>query len=78
MSGGGGRAVTTNGVTSFSCRNGPLITIKDISQSGVTLSAADGGADTLVAEGATGNVGTYQVSVASIDGDKTVLQVVPS
>lgn len=76
MSGGGGRAVTTNGVTSFSCRNGPLITIKGIAASGVTL-AADG-PETVIAEGSTATVGTYQVTVASIEGQKTVLQVVPA
>jgi hypothetical protein len=75
MSGGGGRAVTTNGVTSFSCRNGPLITIKGITSSGVTLSAD--GPESVITEGQTAAVGTYQVTVASIDGGKTVLQVVP-
>jgi hypothetical protein len=75
-SGAGGRTVTTNGRTSFSCGSGPLIAIESIDASGVTF-AADGAA-VRVAPGAAGTVGPYRISVARSDPGGAVFQVEPA
>jgi hypothetical protein len=75
-SGAGGRTVTTNGRTSFSCGSGPLIAIEAIDASGVTFSAD--GAVVPVAPGAAATVGAYRITVASADGDSARFQVEPA
>jgi hypothetical protein len=74
--GAGGRTITTNGRTSFSCgRQGPLIAIESIEASGVTFSAD--GAEVTVAPGATETVGQYRISVSSSDSSGAEFQVEP-
>lgn len=75
-SGAGGRTVTTNGRTSFSCGSGPLIAIESIDGSGVTFSAD--GATATVAPGSAAAVGPYEISVGSVDGGAAEFQVEPS
>lgn len=75
-SGAGGRTITTNGRTSFSCGRGPLIAIESIADNGVTFSA-DGEVVT-VAPGASAPVGAYLVSVSSSDGGSAEFQVEPA
>jgi hypothetical protein len=74
-SGAGGRTVTTNGRTSFSCGRGPLIAIESIAASGVTFSAD--GATVTVAPGASDTVGAYRISVSRADADGAEFQVEP-
>jgi hypothetical protein len=75
--GAGGRTITSNGRTSFSCgRGGPLIAIEKIDSSGVTFSAD--GAPVLVAPGATETVGAYRVSVSTADNAGAEFQVEPA
>lgn len=76
MSGSGGRASTSNGVTSFSCRNGPLIAVGPIADAGISLSV-DGAAAMTIAPGASGAVGPYQISVISISAGTAMFQVTP-
>lgn len=75
MSGSGGRAVTRNGATSFSCRNGPLVAITSTGAAAATFSLD--GSDVEVAEGATGVVGPYQITVVAVDGGAVRFEVVP-
>jgi hypothetical protein len=76
-SGAGGRTITTNGRTSFSCgRGGPLIAIESIDASGVTFSAD--GAPVTVAPGASETVGAYRISVSRADGGGAEFQVEPA
>jgi hypothetical protein len=75
--GAGGRTITTNGRTSFSCgRQGPLIAIESIDASGVTFSAD--GAPVTVAPGATETVGAYRISVGTADASGAEFQVEPA
>ena len=74
--GAGGRTITTNGRTSFSCGRGPLIAIESIDSSGVTFSAD--GATVPVAPGATGTVGGYRISVSTADSSGAEFQVEPA
>jgi hypothetical protein len=75
-SGAGGRTITTNGRTSFSCGRGPLITIESIAANGVTFSAD--GATVTVAPGASETVGAYRVSVSRADAGSAEFQVEPA
>ncbi len=75
-SGAGGRTVTTNGRTSFSCGSGPLIAIESIDGSGVTFSAD--GASATVTSGSTVTVGAYLISVTRADADTAEFQVEPA
>jgi hypothetical protein len=75
-SGAGGRTVTTNGRTSFSCGSGPLIAIESIDGSGVTFSAD--GARATVAPGSVAAVGPYRISVDSVDGGTAEFRVEPA
>jgi hypothetical protein len=74
--GAGGRTITTNGRTSFSCARGPLIAIDSIDASGVTFSAD--GTPVTVAPGATETVGAYRISVSTADADGAEFQVEPA
>jgi hypothetical protein len=74
--GAGGRTITTNGRTSFSCGRGPLIAIESIDASGVTFSAD--GATVPVAPGATETVGAYRISVSAADAGGAEFQVEPA
>jgi hypothetical protein len=75
--GAGGRTITTNGRTSFSCgRQGPLIAIESIDSSGVTFSAD--GPPITVAPGATETVGAYRISVSTADAGGAEFQVEPA
>lgn len=75
--GAGGRTITTNGRTSFSCgRQGPMIAIESIDASGVTFSAD--GAPVTVAPGATETVGAYRISVSTADASGAEFQVEPA
>jgi hypothetical protein len=75
--GAGGRTITNNGRTSFSCgRGGPLIAIEKIDSSGVTFSAD--GAPVLVAPGAAETVGAYRISVSTADSAGAEFQVEPA
>jgi hypothetical protein len=75
--GAGGRTVTTNGRTSFSCgRQGPMIAIDSIDSSGVTFSAD--GTPVTVAPGATETVGAYRISVSAADAGGAEFQVEPA
>jgi hypothetical protein len=74
--GAGGRTITTNGRTSFSCGRGPLIAIESIDSSGVTFSAD--GATVPVAPGATETVGAYRISVSAADAGGAEFQVEPA
>lgn len=75
--GAGGRTITTNGRTSFSCgRQGPLIAIESIDASGVTFSAD--GTPVTVAPGATETVGAYRISVGTADASGAEFQVEPA
>jgi hypothetical protein len=75
--GAGGRTITTNGRTSFSCgRQGPLIAIESIDSSGVTFSAD--GPPVTVAPGATETVGTYRISVSTADAGGAEFEVEPA
>lgn len=74
--GAGGRTITTNGRTSFTCGRGPLIAIESIAAAGVTFSAD--GASVLVAPGATETVGAYRISVSTADGGSAEFQVEPA
>jgi hypothetical protein len=75
-SGAGGRTVTVNGRTSFSCGRGPLIAIEEIDDSGVTFSAD--GAVVAVAPGSTGTVGAYRISVTGVEAGSAEFQVEPT
>lgn len=75
-SGAGGRTVTTNGRTSFSCGSGPLIAIEAMDPTGVTF-AADG-AVVPVAPGAAATVGAYRITVTRADADSAQFQVEPA
>jgi hypothetical protein len=75
-SGAGGRTVTTNGRTSFSCADGPLIGIDAFDTSGVTFSA-DGRSAT-VAPGSSATVGAYRISVTRADAVTAEFQVEPN
>jgi hypothetical protein len=75
-SGAGGRTVTTNGRTSFSCGSGPLIAIESIDGSGVTFSAD--GATATVPPGSAAAVGPYRITVGSVDGGAAEFQVEPA
>jgi hypothetical protein len=75
-SGAGGRTITTNGRTSFSCGRGPLIAIESMNSSGVTFSA-EGGAPVTVAPGASSTVGEYQIDVSRADSSGAEFQVAP-
>jgi hypothetical protein len=74
--GAGGRTITTNGRTSFSCGRGPLIAIESIDASGVTFTAD--GAPVTVAPGASETVGAYRISVSTADGGGAEFQVEPA
>jgi hypothetical protein len=74
--GAGGRTITTNGRTSFSCGKGPLIAIESIDSSGVTFSAD--GATVPVAPGAAETVGAYRITVNSADSGGAEFQVEPA
>jgi hypothetical protein len=74
--GAGGRTITTNGRTSFSCGRGPLIAIESIESSGVTFSAD--GAPVTVAPGASETVGAYRISVSAADSGGAEFQVEPA
>lgn len=75
--GAGGRTITTNGRTSFSCgRQGPMIAIESIDASGVTFSAD--GSPVTVAPGATETVGAYRISVSTADASGAEFQVEPA
>ncbi|WP_345610188.1 hypothetical protein [Pseudonocardia adelaidensis] len=74
--GAGGRTITTNGRTSFSCGRGPLIAIESIDSSGVTFSAD--GATVPVAPGGTETVGAYRITVSSADSGGAEFQVEPA
>jgi hypothetical protein len=74
--GAGGRTITTNGRTSFSCARGPLIAIESIDASGVTFSAD--GTPVTVAPGATETVGAYRISVSAADARGAEFQVEPA
>jgi hypothetical protein len=75
--GAGGRTITTNGRTSFSCgRQGPLIAIESIDSSGVTFTAD--GPPITVAPGATETVGAYRISVSTADAGGAEFQVEPA
>jgi hypothetical protein len=75
--GAGGRTVTKNGRTSFSCgKQGPMIAIESIDASGVTFSAD--GATVTVAPGASETVGAYRISVSRSDGGGAEFQVEPA
>jgi hypothetical protein len=75
--GAGGRTVTSNGRTSFSCgRGGPLITIEKIDPSGVTFSAD--GTPVTVAPGATETVGAYRIAVSAADAEGAEFEVEPA
>lgn len=75
--GAGGRTVTTNGRTSFSCgRQGPMIAIESIDSSGVTFTAD--GPPITVAPGATETVGAYRITVSAADAGGAEFQVEPA
>lgn len=74
--GAGGRTITTNGRTSFSCARGPLIAIDSIDSSGVTFSAD--GKPVTVAPGATETVAAYRISVSSADAAGAEFTVEPA
>jgi hypothetical protein len=74
-SGAGGRTMTINGETSFSCGSGPLIGIGAIDDSGVTFSVD--GAPVSVAPGAEGAVGAYRIRVSRADGGSAEFDVTP-
>jgi hypothetical protein len=76
-SGAGGRTITRNGRTSFSCGRGPLIAIESMAADGVTFSAEDG-ATVTVAPGASETVGAYRVSVSRADAGSAEFQVEPA
>ncbi|MGH8917018.1 MAG: hypothetical protein ACRD0H_01520, partial [Actinomycetes bacterium] len=76
ISGGGGRAITTNGKTSFSCRTGPLVSVGTISDNSIQLSAD--GTNATITVSSTVSVGPYLVTVVSIQNGTATLQVVPS
>lgn len=75
MSGVGGRAVTRNGATSFSCGDGPMVAIASIAASGVTFSVD--GAEVAVAPGASAAVGSYRITVSEVDDGGAEFEVVP-
>ena len=75
-SGAGGRTVTVNGRTSFSCGSGPLIAIEAIDSSGVTFSAE--GAAVAVAPGSAATVGAYRISVTRAEAGTAEFEVEPA
>jgi hypothetical protein len=75
-SGAGGRTATINGQTSFSCGGGPMLTIAEIEDAGVTF-VADGAAVT-IAPGSTGQAGGYVIGVSRVAGGTAEFQVQPS
>jgi hypothetical protein len=75
-SGAGGRTMTINGETSFSCGSGPLIGINAIDDSGVTFSAD--GAPVTVAAGSEGVVSSYRIGVTRTAGGSAEFDVTPT
>jgi hypothetical protein len=75
-SGAGGRTMTINGETSFSCGSGPLIGLSAIDESGVTFSVD--GAPVTVAPGAEGVVGAYRIRVSRADSGSAEFDVAPA
>jgi hypothetical protein len=76
-SGAGGRVVTVNGDTSFSCgRGGPLIAISSIEASGVTFAVDN--APVTVAAGTEATVGPYRIQVIRVDGESAQFDVTPT
>jgi hypothetical protein len=75
-SGAGGRTMTINGETSFSCGSGPLIGISAIDDSGVTFSVD--GVPATVAPGAEGAVGAYRIRVTRSAGGSAEFDVTPT
>jgi hypothetical protein len=67
---------TINGKRSFSCGDGPMLTIAAIEDAGVTLASEDGERVT-IASGASGSVGGYTINVTSAAGGSTEFEVVP-
>lgn len=65
MSGAGGRAVTADGATSFSCADGPLVAVA-VTADRVMFTTGVG--DVAVAAGTTAVVGPYEISVLAADG----------
>jgi hypothetical protein len=76
ISGGGGRAVTSNGSTSFSCRTGPLIAVGQITDNAVSFTVD--GKNATVTVSSTVGVGGYNINVVSIVNGVATLQVVPT
>ena len=75
-SGAGGRTVTVNGRTSFSCGSGALVAIDAIDASGVTFSAD--GAAVSVAAGSAATVGAYRISVTRVEAGTAEFEVEPA
>lgn len=76
ISGGGGRAITSNGNTQFSCRTGPLIAVGAIGDNSVAFSAT--GSNATITVNSTVSVGPYLITVVSIQNGTATLQVVPT
>ncbi|MFC4945341.1 hypothetical protein [Pseudonocardia sp. GCM10023141] len=76
ISGGGGRAVTSNGATSFSCRSGPLIAVGQIAENSVSFTV--NGVNATITVNSTVSTGPYTISVISIVNGTATLQVVPN
>jgi hypothetical protein len=74
--GAGGRTITTNGRTSFSCGRGPLIAIDSMDSSGVTFSAD--GTSVPVPPGGTETVGAYRITVSTAGSGGAEFQVEPA
>jgi hypothetical protein len=70
---GGGNVVTRNGLTSFSCRGGPLVTIQAVNDGGAALSVDD--AFTQILVGKSGAVGPYRITVTKVDTGKATFLV---
>lgn len=74
---GSGRVIINNGDTSFSCGSGPLVSLTRITGSAVTFT--DSGTPVTIADGFSGTVGPYQITVLSIDGGTAMFTVrIPS
>jgi hypothetical protein len=76
-SGAGGRTVTINGRSAFSCGRGPLVGIEGFDDSGVTFSVENGPNATVTA-GSTVTVSEYQISVTSVGSNGAEFEVEPT
>ena len=74
-SGASSSAWTINGQTSFSCGDGPRVTIAAIDDAGVTFTSD--GATVTIAPGATGRAGGYVIGVTRVADGTAEFHVLP-